>query len=71
MGVSLIPTGTFIVISTVGRLFGTIMLSIMGAFAGNGQYTFLIIILVVGVAIFVMAYYYHYKILALLKKRKA
>jgi uncharacterized membrane protein YdjX (TVP38/TMEM64 family) len=71
MGVSLIPTGTFIVISTVGRLFGTIMLSIMGAFAGNGQYTFLIIILVVGVAIFVMAYYYHDKILALLKKRKA
>jgi uncharacterized membrane protein YdjX (TVP38/TMEM64 family) len=71
MGVSLIPTGTFIVISTVGRLFGTIMLSIMGAFAGNGQYTFLIIILVVGVAIFVTAYYYHDKILALLKKRKA
>jgi uncharacterized membrane protein YdjX (TVP38/TMEM64 family) len=71
MGVSLIPTGTFIVISTVGRLFGTIMLSIMGAFAGNGQYTFLIVILVVGVAIFVTTYYYHDKILALLKKRKA
>jgi uncharacterized membrane protein YdjX (TVP38/TMEM64 family) len=71
MGVSLIPTGTFIVISTAGRLFGTIMLSIMGAFAGNGQYIFLIIILVIGVAIFVTAYYYHDKILALLKKRKA
>ena len=71
MGVSLIPTGTFIVISTAGRLFGTIMLSIMGAFAGNGQYTFLIVILAVGVAIFVTAYYYHDKILALLKKRKA
>jgi len=71
MGVSLIPTGTFIVISTAGRLFGTIMLSIMGAFAGNGQYTFLIVILVVGVAIFVTTYYYHDKILALLKKRKA
>lgn len=71
MGVSLIPTGTFIIISTAGRLFGTIMLSIMGAFAGNGQYTFLIVILAVGVAIFVTAYYYHDKILALLKKRKA
>ena len=40
MGVSLIPTGTFIIISTAGRLLGTIMLSVTGAFAGNGQYIF-------------------------------
>ena len=30
MGVSRIPTWTFIIISTVGRLFGTMMLSITG-----------------------------------------
>ena len=71
MGVSLIPTGTFIIISTAGRLFGTIMLSVTGAFAGNGQYIFLTIIMVLGVIIFIAAYYYHDKILALLKKRKA
>jgi len=70
MGVSLIPTGTFILISTAGRIFGTIMLSIMGAFAGNGQYTFLTVILILGIVIFIAAYYYHDKILALLKKRK-
>jgi uncharacterized membrane protein YdjX (TVP38/TMEM64 family) len=71
MGVSLIPTGTFIIISTAGRLFGTIMLSVTGAFAGNGQYTFLTVIMILGVVIFIAAYYYHDKILALLKKRKA
>ncbi|MCX5848803.1 MAG: TVP38/TMEM64 family protein [Deltaproteobacteria bacterium] len=70
MGVSLIPTGTFILISTAGRIFGTIMLSIMGAFASNGQYTFLTIILVLGVVIFIMAYYYRDKLLVILKRRK-
>ncbi len=68
MGVSLIPAGTFIVISTAGRLFGTIMLSIMGSFAGNGQYTLLTIIMILGMVIFIVAYYYHDKILAFLKK---
>jgi uncharacterized membrane protein YdjX (TVP38/TMEM64 family) len=68
MGVSRIPTGTFIAISTAGRIFGTIMLSITGAFAINGQYTFLTVILVLGVAIFVVAYYYQDKLIEILKK---
>jgi uncharacterized membrane protein YdjX (TVP38/TMEM64 family) len=71
MGVSLIPTGTFIIISTAGRLFGTIMLSVTGAFASNGQYSFLTIFLIIGVAIFIAAYYYHDKLIEILKKRKA
>ena len=70
MGVSLIPTGTFIIISTAGRIFGTTMLSITGSLAGNGQYSYLIIILIVGVAVSVTAYYYHDEILAFLKKRR-
>jgi uncharacterized membrane protein YdjX (TVP38/TMEM64 family) len=70
MGVSLIPTGTFIVISTAGRIFGTAMLSITGAFAGNGQYSYLIFVMILGVAIFVTAYYYHDKLIELLKKIK-
>ncbi len=70
MGVSLIPTGTFIIISTAGRIFGTTMLSITGSLAGNGQYSYLIIILIIGVAVSVIAYYYHDKILAFLKKKK-
>jgi len=68
MGVSRIPTGTFIAISTAGRIFGTTMLSITGAFAINGQYTFLTVILVLGVAIFVVAYYYQDKLIEILKK---
>jgi uncharacterized membrane protein YdjX (TVP38/TMEM64 family) len=70
MGVSRIPTGTFIVISTAGRIFGTIMLSVMGAFASNGQYSFLTVIVVMGIIIFIAAYYYHDKILSFLKKIK-
>lgn len=70
MGVSLIPTGTFIIISTAGRLFGTIMLSVMGAFASNGQYVLLTVILTVGIALSIAVYYYHDKILSFLKKIK-
>jgi len=70
MGVSRIPTGTFIIISTAGRIFGTIMLSITGAFAGNGQYTFLTVVMVLGVGIFIAAYYYHDKLIEILKKIK-
>ena len=70
MGVSRIPTGTFIVISAAGRILGTMMLSITGAFAINGQYTFLAVILVLGVTIFAGAYYYQDKLIAILKKIK-
>ena len=69
MGVSLIPTGTFIIISTAGRLLGTIMLTVTGAFVVNGQYIFLTVILSLGIAIFIVTYYYHDKLLAILKKK--
>jgi len=70
MGVSLIPTGTFIIISTAGRIFGTMMLSIIGAFAGNGQYVFLTVILAIGILVSIPAYYYRDKLIAVLKKRR-
>lgn len=70
MGVSRIPTGTFIVISTAGRIFGTIMLSITGSFASNGQYSFLTVFLIISIIIFVVAYYYHNQIIEFLKKRR-
>ena len=70
MGVSRIPTGTFLAISTAGRVFGTAMLSITGSFAGNGQYKYLIFVLILGVALFVTAYYYHDQLVAMLKKIK-
>ena len=70
MGVSRIPVGTFIIISTAGRIFGTIMLSITGNVVRNGQYIALVVILVLGVATFIAAYYYHDKLIEILKKRK-
>ena len=70
MGVSRIPTGTFIIISTAGRIFGTIMLSVFGNVARNGQYTLLTVIFGLGVVIFVVAYYYHDKLIEILKKRR-
>ena len=70
MGVSRIPIWTFIIISSVGRLFGTMMLSITGSCARNEQYLFLAVIVSVGIAIFIAAYYYHDKMLEMLKRKK-
>lgn len=70
MGVSRIPTWTFIIISSAGRLFGTMILSITGNVARNEQYLLLAVIVGVGIAIFIAAYYYHDKILEMLKSKK-
>jgi uncharacterized membrane protein YdjX (TVP38/TMEM64 family) len=70
MGVSHIPTWTFIIISSAGRLFGTMMLSITGSCARHEQYLLLAVFVSVGITIFIVAYYYHDKILEMLKKRK-
>jgi len=68
MGVSRMPAGTFLVISAAGRLLGTIMLTVTGSSARNGQYVLLGCFVGVGIIIFVAAYYYQDKLLELLKK---
>jgi len=70
MGVSLIPTWTFIIVSTIGRLLGTILLSLTGYYADDGHYILLAVILGVGIVISIVAYYYHDKILEILKRKK-
>jgi uncharacterized membrane protein YdjX (TVP38/TMEM64 family) len=70
MGVSRIPTWTFIMIVTAGRLFGTIILSIMGNAARNEQYFLLAVIVSMVIVIFIVAYYYHDKMLEMLKRKK-
>jgi len=70
MGVSRIPLWTFIIISTIGRLLGTILLSLTGYYAGNGQYLFLTCLVAAGIIIFIVVYYYHDKILEILKRKK-
>jgi len=70
MGVSRIPTMTFIILSTIGRFFGTMMLSISGNIAAKEQYLLLAIVAVAGVIVSLLAWRYHEKILELLKNQK-
>lgn len=70
MGVSRIPALTFIIVSTVGRFFGTMMLSISGNMAREEQYWLLGVIAIAGVIVLFLAYRYHEKILEVLKNNK-
>lgn len=58
MGVSHMPTWTFIAISTVGRLLGTLMLTITGSYISNYQYRSIFIIISVSAVLFVAAYFF-------------
>ena len=58
LGLSHIRTRTFLVISTVGRLLGTLMLSIQGNCLRNNQDKAFIIMLVISVTIFVLGYFF-------------
>lgn len=71
MGVSRIPVLTFIIISTVGRFFGTMMLSISGNVARNEQYVLLVIVVVAAVIVSLLAWRYHDKILSILKNNSS
>lgn len=70
MGVSRIPVGTFIIISTVGRFFGTAMLSISGNIAAKEQYALLAFVAVMAVVVSLLAWKYHDRIIDVLKSRK-
>jgi uncharacterized membrane protein YdjX (TVP38/TMEM64 family) len=70
MGVSRIPALTFIIISTIGRFFGTMMLSITGNVAEHEQYRLLAIVVAAGIAVFALAYYYRDHLLEILKNKK-
>jgi len=69
MGVSHMPTWTFIVISTIGRLFGTLMLTITGSCVRNGAYRSIYIIVGLSAVVFVTAYFYRDKLLERLKRK--
>jgi uncharacterized membrane protein YdjX (TVP38/TMEM64 family) len=69
MGVSRMPAMVFLIISAIGRLLGTIMLSITGSSARNGNYFLLGCFVTAGITIFLAAYYYQDKLLEFLKKK--
>jgi uncharacterized membrane protein YdjX (TVP38/TMEM64 family) len=69
MGLSHMITWHFLVISTVGRILGTILLSISGSCARNDQYIALSIIAVLSCIFLVIVYFYRDKLLETLKKK--
>lgn len=70
MGVSRMPVLTFIIVSTVGRFFGTMLLSISGTMAHEEHYVLLAAILLAAILVSLLAWKYHDKILEILKKHK-
>jgi uncharacterized membrane protein YdjX (TVP38/TMEM64 family) len=70
MGLSHMRALTFLVVSSVGRLLGTVLLSVSGSCARNGQYEMLFIVLGISGILVLVAYLYREKWLDMLKRKK-
>jgi len=70
MGLSHMKTWTFLIVSTVGRLFGTIILSICGSCARNSQYLALAIAFGLSGICLLFAYLYRDKLIDMLRHKK-
>ena len=70
IGLSKMKAKTFFVICTIGRLAGTVMLSVSGNYAKNGHAAAMFTILAIGIAVTVLGSYYHEDILRLLRRKK-
>ena len=70
MGLSHMTTTTFLIVSTTGRLFGTILLSIFGSYIRSDQYTILFIVVGICAVLIMVAYLYRDKWIEVLRKRK-
>ena len=68
MGVSHMPTRTFIVVSTAGRLLGTMLLSVSGSYAQHDKYMALVGIMLVSGIFVIIAFIYRDGLLEMLKK---
>jgi uncharacterized membrane protein YdjX (TVP38/TMEM64 family) len=71
MGLSHMITWHFLVISTAGRILGTILLSVSGSCARNNQYVGLLIIAGISCLFLIVAYFYRDKWLEILKNKHA
>jgi uncharacterized membrane protein YdjX (TVP38/TMEM64 family) len=70
IGLSHMRVWPFMAISTLGRLFGTILLSVSGSFAQQNHYGALMITLAASGVLTLLTYFYRGKILTLMKIRK-
>ena len=71
MGLTHMSWWEFILISTFGRLFGTVLLSVIGSFVRNNQRVPLLIILGTVAIILILAYFYRDRWLEILKRRRS
>lgn len=69
LGLSPLPLGTFLVISTFGRMPGTWLLSIQGAKVRSARYTEFVIFLTVAALVAVVAYLYREAIFQWMRQR--
>jgi len=70
IGLSQMNIWMFVVVSTIGRLFGTILLSLSGSSARNNQYAILIVIIGIIAVLFLWAYFNRDKLMKMAKHRK-
>ena len=70
MGLSHMRTSLFLLVSTAGRLFGTILLSVGGSCVRNAQTKTLFAILAFTAVVLVLAYLYRDELLKLLGKKQ-
>lgn len=70
LGLSHMRTGTFLLISTIGRVFGTILLTVTGSCARNNHYKMLVGAVAVSAILVLTGYLYRDWLMEHLKKRK-
>ena len=69
LGVSPMPFGTFLIITTFGRMPGTWLLSIQGAKVGTGYYAEFVVFLTVAAAAILLGYIYRDTIFHWIRRR--
>ena len=70
IGLSPMRIWTFMAVSTAGRLFGTILLSVSGSSVRNNQRVVLLAILVIVGIIFLFAYFYRGRLTKMAERKK-
>lgn len=70
MGLSHMKLWTFLIISTVGRLFGTILLSMSGSYVRSNHYVGLLVLLGAGGVFVLLAYLYRERWIDMIRRKE-
>jgi uncharacterized membrane protein YdjX (TVP38/TMEM64 family) len=69
LGLSRMRLSTFLLVSIIGRLPGTYLLTVQGATIRNQEYNLFVIIMVVSLGVLAVAYYYRNQLFDWIKRR--